>query len=203
MSSLNENKNLKSSISCIMLGFFAIFTMNAAHCSTTYSDKEILDLKNEIFALYQTDNYDAALELIKQIPAAKKSEDIYTIESNILEDTQEYASAIENLNKALLINPKNYKVFYNLGCILLKKKAYDLAIKDFEAAIKCNKDFPFAYYNLASCYIALKDYASAKKYLIKAISIKPDEKDFYTNLAFCYKNLGDKKAAERILSSMP
>lgn len=201
MKILLKNKTLKSSISVILILFFSTFCAKA-FCGQTLTDKEILDIKNEAFALYSTDNKDEALETLRKIPSSRRGEDVFLIEGNIFEDIGERGSAIESYNKAISIAQKDYKAYYNIGCILLKKKAYALAEENFKLSIKCNKEFPYAYYNLASCYIAQNEYTKAKRALVKAVSLKGDEKDFYFNLAYCYKMLGNDKAAQKIIDSL-
>ncbi len=201
MTSLIKNKTLKSSVSGILILLIFIFCQNA-YSAELFSDKEILDIKNEAFALYSTNNKKEALEMLERIPQNRRDEDIFVVIGNIYDDLGQRSIAIENFNKAVNISKKPYKAYYNIGCILLKKKSYELAKKNFEMSIKCNKDFPYSYYNLASCYIANEQYSKAKKQLIKALSLKADEKDFYINLAYCYKMLGDNKAALKIVDSL-
>lgn len=203
MKSLIKNKGIKSSISWIVLCFLTIFYICPNAYTQELTDKELLDMRNEIFALYSTNNKDAALEIIKEIPKSKKTDEIYIIEANILEDIDKKSRAIENLNKAIETNPKSYKAYYNIGCILLDKKAYELAIINFKNSIKYNKNFPWGHYNLACCYIEQGEYKKAKKHLIKAITLDGTEKDFYINLALCYKKLDNTKAAEKILNALP
>ena len=166
------------------------------------SDKEILDIKNEAFALYSTNNKKEALEMLNRIPQNRRDEDVFVVIGNIYDDLDQRGLAIENFNKASKISNKAYKAYYNIGCLLLKKKSVELAQKNFKMSIKCNKDFPYAYYNLASCYIAQEQYSKAKRQLIKALSLKADDKDFYINLAYCYKMLGDNKSAQKIIDSL-
>lgn len=201
MKSLIKKKTLKSSISLILILFFHVF-FSTAQAQDALTDKEILDIKNEAFALYSTNNKQEALELINKIPQNRRDEDVFVVLGNIYDDLGKRGVAIENFNKATTISNKAYKAYYNIGCILLKKKSYALAEKNFKLSIKCNKEFPYSYYNLASCYIALEKHSKAKKYLIKALALKADEKDFYVNLAYCYKMMGNDKAAQKIIDSL-
>ena len=202
MFSLIKNIVIKSSVSWILVLILMVCNVEYSFALNQLSDKEIYDLKNEIFALYETNNKDAAMELIKQIPNSKKDNELYIIEANILEDISQDAGAIESLNKSILKNSENYKAYYNIGCILLKKKSYELAIKNFKKSLDYKKDFPFAHYNLACAYIGLEEYKKAKNHLIRAINLKNDEQDFHYNLAYCYKKLGDEKTAQKILDEL-
>ena len=189
MKSLIKNNILKSSISVILILFFQI-SCQSVFSYDVMSDKEILDIKNEAFALYSTNNKEEALQMLNRIPQNRRDEDVFVIIGNICDDLGQRGVAMA------------YKAYYNIGCILLKKKSYELAQKNFKMSIKCNKDFPYAYYNLASCYIAQEQYSKAKRQLVKAISLKADDKDFYINLAYCYKMLGNDKAAQKIIDSL-
>ena len=201
MTSLVKNKTLKSSVSGILILFFLFLAQNAK-AFEILNDKQILDIKNEAFALYSTNNKKEALEMLERIPQNRRDEDIFVVIGNIYDDLGQRGVAIENFNKAVSISKKPYKAYYNIGCILLKKKSFELAQENFKMSIKCNKDFAYSYYNLASCYIANEQYSKAKRQLIKALSLKADEKDFYINLAYCYKMLGDNKSAQKIVDSL-
>ncbi len=160
---------------------------------------EELDIKSQAFALYNTNNQNEALELLNSLSTEQKDSEVFVIIANIYEDKKEINKAIENLNKALLINPEYYKAYYNLGCIFLDKKAYELAEQNLLLSIKYNKDFAYSYYNLGTLYLKTGDYKKAKKNFLKAIFLKNNEKYFYLNLAYTYKNLGKEKEAKKLI----
>lgn len=162
-----------------------------------YADET--DAKAEAYALYKTNNHREALLILENLPLVEKDAETFVVTANIYEDKKETDKAVENLNKALALNPEYFKAYYNLGCIFLNKGAYELAEKNLLLAIKYNKDFAYSYYNLGTLYIKTGNYNKAKKNLIQAIYLKNDEKDFYLNLAYAYKNLGKEKEAKRLL----
>lgn len=158
-----------------------------------------IDVKTQAYALYNTNNGTEALKLLNNLPLDKKDEEVFVIIANIYEDRKDVDKAVENLNKALIINPEYYKAYYNLGCIFLEKKAYELAEKNLLLAIKYNKEFAYSYYNLGTLYLRTGNYEKAKKNLIKAIYLKNDDKDFYLNLAYAYKFLNKEKESKKML----
>ena len=158
-----------------------------------------IDIKTQAYALYNPNNGTEALKLLNNLPLDKKDEEVFVIIANIYEDRKDTDKAVENLNKALIINPEYYKAYYNLGCIFLEKKAYGLAEKNLLLAIKYNKEFPYSYYNLGTLYLRTGNYEKAKKNLIKAIYLKNDDKDFYLNLAYAYKFLNKEKESKKML----
>ena len=178
---------------------FLLFVSNTYNISLANNNDNISEIKQQAIALYTTGNYNEAFELLDNLPASEKNEDVFLLLANIAQENNDDNTAIRNLNKALAKNYMYYKAYYNLGCIFASKNSYLLASNNFELAIKYNKGFPSSYYNLACCQIKLKNYEAAKKNLIKAIELSPNNKDYYYNLAYCYKELHNEKQAKKIL----
>lgn len=177
--------------------FIALLIFSGILINTVNAEET--DVKSEAYALYKTNNQNEALEMLNNLPLEQKDGEVFLIIANIYEDKKEINKAIENLNKALIINPEFYKAYYNLGCIFLDKNAYELAEKNLLLSVKYNKNFAYSYYNLGTLYLKTGDFNKAKKNLLKAIYLKNDEKDFYLNLAYAYKNLGKEKEAKKLI----
>lgn len=160
------------------------------------------DIKQQALALYATENYKEAYQLLDNMPFEDKNEEIFLILANCAESLNDDNLAIQNLNKALDKNFSYYKAYYNLGLILAKKQSYKTASDNFKLALKYNKDCLACYYNIANCEIKLEDYKSAKKNLIKALQIDPINKNCLYNLAYCYKKLNKEKQAKKIIDSL-
>jgi len=161
---------------------------------------DIFDIKQNAFALYNTNHKNETLEMLNKIPNDKKDAETYLILSNLKIENNEKETAIEYLTRATEKDPEFYKAYYNLGCIYMEMRTYILAKENFELAVKYSgKKNAYAYYNLASAEINLGEYKKAKKNLIKAIYLKNDEKNFYYNLAYVDKKLGKEKDAKKIL----
>lgn len=160
---------------------------------------EIFDIKQNAFALYNTNHADEAYKLLYGIPDDKKDEEIYLILANIEEDNKHEDKAINYLKAAIKKNPEFYKAYYNLGCIFMKRRIYTLAVDNFELAAKYNKENPYVFYNLGCAQMDMEEYKAAKKNFIKAIYLKNDDKNFYYNLAYVNKKLGKEKDAKKII----
>lgn len=184
-------------LNAIITCFCLIFGISFLNFDKAWAEDN--DVKTEAYALYNTNNINEALKLLENLPLEQKDEEVFVLIANIYEDKLDLNKAVENLNKALVINPEYFKAYYNLGCIFLNKKAYELAEKNLLLAIKYNKDFAYSYYNLGTLYLRTGKYEKAKKNLIKAIYLKGDEKDFYINLAYAYKFLGKEKESKKLL----
>lgn len=69
--------------------------------------------------------------------------------------------AMNELNSARKLNPREPKIFVAIGQIYFNQKNYQEAIKAFKKAIKFNENFVVAYSNLGYTYMALKEWDKA------------------------------------------
>ena len=65
----------------------------------------------------------------------------------------EYDTALENLKKALELNPHLQEAYINLGAIYEKKGNYDKAVEYAQKALLLNRNNAIATYNLGYAYI--------------------------------------------------
>ena len=154
----------------------------------------------EAIAFYNTNDIDNAYALLKKIPKNQLKDMDYLLMANIMQDKNKLDEAEIYLQKALEINPKFYKAYYNLGNIAAGYGKNDTAIKYYKKAIKYNKNFAYSYYNAGICYARKQEFKTAKSYFNRAILRKNNDADFYYNLAYVYKKLGNTKNAEKSLT---
>lgn len=178
---------------------FIFFVFMGASIAKELTGDDIFDIKQNAFALYNTNHINEAYEMLNKIPNDKKDEEIYLILANIEQDKNKENEAIKNLKLAIQKKPEFYKPYYNLGCIFMKRRIYPLAIENFELAKKYNKENAYIFYNLGCAYMNAGDFKKAKKNFIKAIYLKNDEKTFYYNLAYVNKKLGKEKDSKKII----
>lgn len=178
---------------------FIFFVITGTSIAKELTGDDIFDIKQNAFALYNTNHINEAYEMLNKIPNDKKDEEIYLILANIEQDKNNEDDAIKNLELAIEKKPEFYKAYYNLGCIFMKKRIYPVAIANFELAKKYNKENPYIFYNLGCAYMNAGEFKKAKKNFIKAIYLKNDEKSFYYNLAYVNKKLGKEKDSKKII----
>ena len=178
---------------------FIFFVITSASIAKELTGDDIFDIKQNAFALYNTNHINEAYEMLNKIPNDKKDEEIYLILANIEQDKNNEDEAIKNLELAIQKKPEFYKAYYNLGCSFMKKRIYPVAIANFELAKKYNKENPYIFYNLGCAYMNAGEFKKAKKNFIKAIYLKNDEKTFYYNLAYVNKKLGKEKDSKKII----
>jgi len=80
----------------------------------------------------------------------------------------EYESALQNLNKAIGMDPQNDYAYSNRALLYVKLKKYEQAKADIEKAIALNSQNPYAFKHRALLHIALNDMAQACQDLEKA-----------------------------------
>lgn len=178
----------------IILSIFLFFSFLCAN--VVFAQTDISETKKEIILLYNSNNLEAAYNLISKITEENRDYEIWYLLGNISQDLDNDENAIFFLQKSVILNPKFDKAHYNLGNIYLKQEKYNIAISEYKTAIKYNKEIAYYYYNLGYVYLCQKDYKNAEKVLKKAIKIKPEQADFYYNLAVAYKNLNKIEEAQ-------
>ncbi len=80
--------------------------------------------------------------------------------------------AIELLNQALSLYPKNINAHMILGGLLNEQNSSD-CIKHYEQCIKLNKNSYLAYRGLGNYFLKTKQYLRAEQYYTEAIEINP------------------------------
>lgn len=71
--------------------------------------------------------------------------------------TEDDKSRLEMLGKAIELNPKLAKAFYNRGCVFARIGQMSKAKSDFQEAIKLDENYIYAHYNLA-CMLCLESH---------------------------------------------
>ena len=128
---------------------------------------------------------------------------------------RDYASAVEDLNKALNLTPDfalgyfargvaRYKSFManagNNTVVAPRQAEIRAIIGDFDKALELSPRLSFAYYNKGNVLAELGDYTSALMAFNKAIELKPDFGEAYYNRGYVYFQLGDRDKGSLNLS---
>ena len=122
-------------------------------------------------------------------------------------EKKKYDKTIDNLKKAIELNPKNYPAYSNLGAIYVQKKEYDKAIEIYKKAIELNsKDDDmyknitvtdgdnvieatlkeFLYLNLGVVYSKKREYDNAIENYKKIIELNPKNDTAYGRIGVMY-----------------
>lgn len=149
--------------------------------------------------LYNENNEKAALSVLTEIKESDRTAQDWLLLGNILQDQEKNADAIFMYQKAITLNPKFYKAYYNLGNMYLADDKPFLAIENYRKCNKLNPEFAYGYYNLGCAYLKAGELKKAKIAFLKAIEIKNTVPEFHYNLAYVYKMLKNEKLSKQYL----
>ena len=159
------------------------------------------DLSKQATAFYSDNNYQKTMDLILQIAEDERSAQDWLLLGNVLEDKGENENAVFMYQKAIVVDKKYYKAYFNLANYYAENNQFNMAITNYKKASSLNKENPYVFYNLACVYIKMGDLKKAKTNLNKAIMLKSDVAEFHYNLAYVYKQLGKDKLAKTYLEN--
>ena len=161
--------------------------------------EEFQNISNEASVFYAENNIEKALELFLTIPEDQRSPQNWLLLGNILQDQGKIDEALFMYQKAINVDNKFYKAYYNLGNLYLKEGKINMAIAEYKKAIKIKPEYAYAHYNLACAYIMQEKYFKAKYELYLATDYKNTVPEFYYNLAYVLKKLNKEKDAKKYL----
>lgn len=148
---------------------------------------------------YNDNNVKRALDTLISISESNRTAQDWLLIGNILQDQEKISDATFMYERAIKVDPKFYKAYYNLGNIYLADDKPFLAIENYRKANKSNNTFAYGYYNLGCAYLKAGDLKKAKIAFLKAIELKNTEPNFHYNLAYTYKMLKKPKLAKQYL----
>ena len=103
--------------------------------------------------------------------------------------------ALDALNKAIELDPRNSIAWFNKGCIFGRLGRYEEALDACNKAIEINPQYANAWYNKGNALYELEKYQQALEAFSNAIEINPQNALAYRNLAEAYFNLGSIEQA--------
>jgi tetratricopeptide (TPR) repeat protein len=105
--------------------------------------------------------------------------------------------AVEAFTRAIELDPKNGKIYYNRGGVYGRLEDYRRAIRDFDRAIELNPQLAEAYTDRGVAYEMLGDHRQAVRDYDKAVELKPKDERAYVNRGIAYAKLGSHRQAIR------
>lgn len=178
---------------------------NVIHKTPTQAQKAVADdslsPSEQATIFYNENNIKNSFDTLLTIKDADRTAQDWLLLGNILQDQSKMSDAIFMYQRAITLDSKFYKAYYNLGNIYLEDEKPYLAIENYRKANKSNSEFPYAYYNLGCAYLKIGNLKKAKYAFLKAIEIKNTEADFHYNLAYTYKMMNKPKLGKQYLDN--
>ena len=110
-------------------------------------------------------------------------------------ETGRYQQAVEDMNKAIRLNPYYVKSYYNRGLGYVRLGLYQQAINDFSEAIRLKPDYADAYNNRGNAYAELGQYPAAIENYSKTVRLMPDYYQVYVNRGNVYARINQYQRA--------
>ncbi len=122
--------------------------------------------------------------------------DAHAFLAEVYTDQGRYKEAEQAAQKALELDPDNYKAYRNYGSALEVQGYYDDAAKQLETAMRLNPKLPYLRIQLARLYFALDEINDAMDLLLEAVQITGGDPQSYYWLGVGYLQYqGDYPAA--------
>ncbi len=162
-------------------------------------------------------HFDAIDHISSQLTTQTDDADIFFNRAMEFSLIQDFSSAINDLNKAILLRPDFTLAYFARANIRYKQIEYDnntddnlsleqdrrkssetqysfdaeMIMRDYDRVISLAPDFQYAYFNKANVLATLKDFRSAVSYYTRAIEIDPDFAEAYYNRGLVYLFTGE------------
>lgn len=134
-------------------------------------------------------------KIIELAPTALGVEVIYTNRSMIRLRSKDANGALEDLTKAVSINPRVGEIYAARAVVRLQKGDSDGALADYEKAIELKPSLPSAFQGRGYFRYQQRDFDRAVSDLSKAIELKPDYADAYVDRGIVRGLTGDIRGA--------
>jgi len=117
-----------------------------------------------------------------EILSLQQRDNSNTLEANLQNSDYYYQLAINNLSKALRIEPAQPDTSFLLGKICLRVRNYKDAIVHFEKYLELSPDDPEALFFLGVAHFSLSKFENAEQNFLKASELNPANGENYYNL---------------------
>lgn len=109
--------------------------------------------------------------------------------------SEDYSSAINDMNEAIKMNPSFYRAYFGRAVCRFEMKDFKTAEEDMKVFIEKDKTTPMAYNYLAGCRFIQQDYKGALENYEMVAKLDPKFQDIYTNRGMMKHYLNDLKGA--------
>ena len=126
-------------------------------------NEQALDYKMQGFAMMGVEKFDKAVELFSKSIEIEQNSDVYMDLGNAYASMGEYDNAVDAFSKALLLDPNNGEILFDIGCVYLLQERLKKCIEYYNKAEAAGYDNVRLYMNMAAIYNALEDKANTRE----------------------------------------
>lgn len=159
--------------------------------------------------LERNDTVEALNNVGKALELNRNSLNAHLLEAeiNMNGDKEKRAMALNHMDEAIKLNPKNPGFFINRAYLRHKQDDYFGAMSDYDYAIQLDPDNFVAHYNRAMLCTEVRDFDKALADFNEVIRINPNEHRTLYNRAIVYREKQDYKNAladvTKVIESFP
>lgn len=136
-----------------------------------------------------------AFKALSEAIAFKPDVSLYAVRANLHLEHGDPASALQDLNEALALDPEDVKLLNNRAQLLLQFNDVAAAAKDLNLAIEANPDFVASWYNRGSLRFEQNQFEEALSDFSHCIELDSALTAPYFNRASTYYALGKTELA--------
>jgi tetratricopeptide (TPR) repeat protein len=114
--------------------------------------------------------------------------------STVLRESPELAEALHAYRRAIVLNPRDARIFTNLAACLRELGRPDDALQAYRDAIALDPNDARTFADLSACFCDLERFDEAKEACQRALSLDPGNPFAHINLGFVYEELDDLEA---------
>jgi len=142
----------------------ALLGRGQTHSQMGEKSKALEDLEKAAQLFVNESNYSSAMLCYNDLIVLKDVEPKYFLNRGICSlKLGQYQKSIQDLNKAIELDPKLFSGYLDLGEAYYQDGNYKLSIETYKQARKLNEKNPQVYVGLTKAYYAKKDKSEAKK----------------------------------------
>lgn len=165
--------------------------------------KEVLKLEPDnynalylqAFILYEKQCFDETYNNLLKASQGIKSPQVYKFLGDVCFDKLMLQESIDYYEKALLLEPNNYNIAYNIGVVANKNQDYEKAIMAYTKAIELKNDYTDAYLNLGCVFRTISDFENAIKCFDIVIDLDFENDAAYLDMGLTLEKKGDDEKA--------
>ncbi|MBS0349933.1 MAG: tetratricopeptide repeat protein [Proteobacteria bacterium] len=158
------------------------------------------DLFKQAQELQRQGNLSDALGIYKQLHEEDPGNPDFSHQIGIIyAQLQDWANALDYVNKALKIAPFSAQYHNSKGNIFSLQGNQAAALDEYRKAVKADHRYAIAYNNIGRCLYLQEKFVAAQKSYAKAIELNSNYSDAYYNQGVLLLKLGDLTNAEQSL----